>query len=298
MPLDENGDRYRYGELMSCPRCGSSSRNEIAPGYYECQGDRLVVQRHMVPDPGHPGRERPLEVEVPQPCANRYQEGGPAGIVLNLCPCGTFAIGRCATCGSALCGDHSLLSHGLRRCTRCLTDEAAAIASEKARAAAEGAGERRRQAADKAVKDAQRLQMFLRESAQRGWPCSVEIHESRSNVKTARAANERSTFGWDRGVQPRGWAARRRERLTRPPMTPVVARGWKVGTRKSKRDDGLGLAVTHEADVYLLTDGTRAICETRHDGAVMHRGSYTSFSDSLLAEAVYRLAAAAGISLN
>jgi hypothetical protein len=38
---------------------------------------------------------------------------------MEMCSCGTFAIGRCTSCGAAVCGDHSLLHEGKRICGRC-----------------------------------------------------------------------------------------------------------------------------------------------------------------------------------
>jgi hypothetical protein len=45
-------------------------------------------------------------------CGTEYQEGG-SGL---SCACRTFAIGRCAECAEPVCGVHSELTGGVRRC--------------------------------------------------------------------------------------------------------------------------------------------------------------------------------------
>jgi len=63
------------------------------------------------------------------------------------CPCGTFAIGRCARCRGATCGIHSSLVGGLRLCGACQEhdrQEAAVAAAKVAAREAELASERRR----------------------------------------------------------------------------------------------------------------------------------------------------------
>jgi len=49
------------------------------------------------------------------------------------CDCGTFAIGVCASCGRAVCGDHSRLFDGKRLCT---VDHSAAVAEKDRQIAA------------------------------------------------------------------------------------------------------------------------------------------------------------------
>jgi len=110
---------------VACPRCGSDSHRQIAPTYVECIG---VVG---VPTGRHPsGVEGPLE--EPVACGFRYHTSGPSqpGSAL-LCSCGTFAIGQCATCGDAVCGDHSTQTNLGRLCGECLASERAKAAAQR-----------------------------------------------------------------------------------------------------------------------------------------------------------------------
>ena len=92
----------------------------------------------MLPDPKAPPA---LGLLPPQPwveqrvCGHRYQEGGPGvGAILDMCSCGTFAIGRCSECGSSVCGLHSALRADRRLCL-----EHAAAEDTAAKDAAAGA---------------------------------------------------------------------------------------------------------------------------------------------------------------
>lgn len=80
----------------SCPRCGGSDRELIAPGYWECTSSRIAI----LTDHG-PQYEQ---------CHTRYQEAGGSPAYFGMCslvPCGTAAIGACATCNQAVCGERS-----------------------------------------------------------------------------------------------------------------------------------------------------------------------------------------------
>lgn len=259
----------------------------------------MVIQTHMVPDVGHPGRERPLDVRVSQVCGVRYHEGT-VGVDTPLCSCRTFSIGVCSTCGSPVCGDHSELSSGLRLCLQCLAERTDAEAVERTRAAEERARRQIERAATAAARAPEVLQRFLQEAGSRNWPLSVEIHDQPADlVKAARAAKSRATYGWDIGIQPQGWAARRRERATRPRPTRVVARGWKVGERSlgMSTDDGRAPETESFASVYFLTDGTQATCHVAPGGLIFHTGTAIVLTDAQLAVEVQRIAARAGIPL-
>src|SRR5664280_2987496 len=109
---------------MSCPRCGSTDRSQLAPGYFECRGAVLMLQTAMVPDPGQPGMLRPLGLQDSRPCRTRYQEG-PGQPAIPLCECGTFSIGICQDCRTPVCGDHSLLAGRVRQCSSCVAADKA-----------------------------------------------------------------------------------------------------------------------------------------------------------------------------
>lgn len=95
---------------MACPACGGDDRRAIAPGFWECTSP-LVSERWVPAGPG--GSMRPERTV--RPCGHRYHEGG--GVTgTTTCACGTFAIGLCAECGSAVCGDHSWMRGDRRLC--------------------------------------------------------------------------------------------------------------------------------------------------------------------------------------
>ena len=99
---------------MPCPVCGGNARVPIAPGYWECDSLRAVPNYGWEPvGPG--GALEPRQTVVRVRCGSRYNEGGP-GTSPTKCYCGTYAIGECANCGAAVCGDHSELSGGRRQC--------------------------------------------------------------------------------------------------------------------------------------------------------------------------------------
>lgn len=65
-------------------------------------------------------------------CNSRDDEGRTCGHRIHIsaggpmtesCSCGTFAIGRCASCGASVCGDHSELYEGRRLCSAHWADE-------------------------------------------------------------------------------------------------------------------------------------------------------------------------------
>jgi hypothetical protein len=101
-----------------CPSCGGRARFQVAPGYWECQSDRLVGMQ------GYGARQTPI-FEV---CRTRYQ-GASVSMSAGQCFCSTFAIGTCTECESQVCGDHSTLHYGVRLCYGCASRN---IAAEKA----------------------------------------------------------------------------------------------------------------------------------------------------------------------
>lgn len=80
--------------MPKCPRCGGTSAQQIAPGYYQCTSNDSYGDR----------------------CTHRYQVG--TDFHNNLCQCGTLAIGRCVDCGNWICGDHSSLAGNERICNK------------------------------------------------------------------------------------------------------------------------------------------------------------------------------------
>lgn len=94
---------------MSCPQCGGSARDEIAPGFWRC---RSMVQ---VSDPHDPHARQGY---VDRVCGAEYQEGPPPDQDA-ICGCRTFAIGYCADCAVPVCGVHSGLLDGVRVCGNC-----------------------------------------------------------------------------------------------------------------------------------------------------------------------------------
>lgn len=73
----------------------------------------VVVQRELRP----PEFPVPFEM-VEYLCGTRYQEGVQVESSRS-CGCGTYSIGRCASCGEEVCGDHSVLRSGSRLCGEC-----------------------------------------------------------------------------------------------------------------------------------------------------------------------------------
>jgi hypothetical protein len=96
---------------MPCPTCGGFERMPIAPGYWECTSSTAAERW----EPAGPGGAV-IPVSFAKICGQRYQEGRPAG--LEECACRTYAIGHCAICGVAVCGerDCSRLVEGRRLC--------------------------------------------------------------------------------------------------------------------------------------------------------------------------------------
>jgi hypothetical protein len=250
---------------MACPRCGSTNRAPIAPGYFECRGLVIETVTIMVPDPGRPGLHRPLDQPVERPCGHRYPEGPtPSGSL--QCHCQTYAIGLCATCGTAVCGDHSRLDAGVRRCDGCLR------AREREQIASQRVAEARRAAV--AEREAERLlPVFLDLMRRSGWPGSVPIHARREwtthreQMRAAGARAERLTWGFDwMPGEPPSRTLRRIERSTRKLLEPdraEVARGWLL----------LSQTQTDSPIVYLLTDGRQARCSYADLGIVVYASS-------------------------
>jgi uncharacterized Zn finger protein (UPF0148 family) len=115
---------------MGCPRCGGSSRRELAPGYYECTS--ITERPGYMPGPQGtwiPGPERVV-------CGYKYQEAVSAA--LGQCECGIFAIATCQHCGTPLCGAHAHKWHGRIYCRthqrELAAEEARAEAIERGRA--------------------------------------------------------------------------------------------------------------------------------------------------------------------
>lgn len=99
---------------MSCPVCGGSSREAIAPNYWRCthQLERSVLLGVQAVGP----IQQPVYDTVREPCGNEYHEGAPPAPSSPMCKCGTFAIGQCTECHEWRCGDHSSTRYGPRLC--------------------------------------------------------------------------------------------------------------------------------------------------------------------------------------
>ncbi|MGY1813240.1 hypothetical protein [Blastococcus sp. SYSU D00820] len=130
---------------MACPSCGSTQRDPIAPGFWQCTGQVPRTAMQMVPDEGGPRGPygeplamRPQYSRWSEPCGHRYAEGAPGSPGGARCSCGTYSIGRCADCGQDVCGDDSVRRDGRRICRSCIEAAARrAEAEEAARAEAE-----------------------------------------------------------------------------------------------------------------------------------------------------------------
>jgi hypothetical protein len=138
------------GGLPACPRCGATIATPVGLNYVECGGtievehqvtEKVVRQVGFRPVNGHPafgmapvmGLVTVTRTELrPERCAVRHHVAMEPDRVLLSCPCGTFAIGHCASCGGPVCGDDSERVSGKRLCSRC-----AAAANEMVRVAAE-----------------------------------------------------------------------------------------------------------------------------------------------------------------
>jgi hypothetical protein len=132
-----NGAMLRWRLLwrapMSCPACGGTDREPLAPGYWECCTP--VPQVEVV----HQQVDRdviiPVQHQVWTSCGHRYQEGPPVmADDAPMCECNTWAIGLCADCKAPVCGDHSSLVSDRRLCRTCAHE-----AARPARDAAESA---------------------------------------------------------------------------------------------------------------------------------------------------------------
>jgi hypothetical protein len=107
---------------MSCPSCGGTVRQQIAPGYWRCLTQ--LHSRYRGPGvAGHP-EMGPEFLDHVRTCGRKYQEGAPVTDAPE-CHCGTFAIGRCAACQSPVCGDHSALVGEVRMCLACAKERRA-----------------------------------------------------------------------------------------------------------------------------------------------------------------------------
>ena len=99
---------------MSCPSCGGTRREAIAPGYWRCTSQVTL----MAPGPGPYGKPGPPEIAVARECGAAYQEGARVATG-QMCECSTFAVGVCGDCGTPVCGTHSLMRGDIRVCRTC-----------------------------------------------------------------------------------------------------------------------------------------------------------------------------------
>lgn len=138
--------------VVACPSCNGTTREPIAPGFWQCT---TLVWRDATswgPAPGTPpqlGIMGPVPGAVQGPCGTQYHEatgrekGGVA--TQGTCACGIFAIGQCGQCGRPVCGVHGKLFAGRLTCVEDI--QAANLRSKQEAEAA-------REAAEKASDDA------------------------------------------------------------------------------------------------------------------------------------------------
>lgn len=95
---------------MSCPSCGGTDREPIAPGWWRCTS-RVTI---AAPGPGlgapPTGQFGPEHLEATAVCGRQYAERTGNEDHGPLCDCGTFAIGICKECGRDVCGECSVRS--------------------------------------------------------------------------------------------------------------------------------------------------------------------------------------------
>lgn len=116
----------------TCPECGGTSREPIAPGYWQCTSVIHEPAVTVVADPAT-GGPRPITTVVERICRAQYQEGAVKSEA--VCRCGTFAIGLCAECREPVCGIHSSMIDDRRLCD-IHASAARAVIREKAEAEA------------------------------------------------------------------------------------------------------------------------------------------------------------------
>lgn len=101
----------------SCPACGGGSRRPVSLNYWHCTSTRTWSEETMTPF--GVSLER-----VSRECGHRYHEVTSATTgPLEVCKCGTYAVGRCVGCSAYFCGDCSSTVASRRLCQDC-ADEA------------------------------------------------------------------------------------------------------------------------------------------------------------------------------
>jgi hypothetical protein len=186
---------------MACPACGGVERQLLAPGFWRCTSSIRVENTTWVPD-GLGGR-RPLVEASLRVCGHEYQETDAVAVAAGLpvCACHTFAIGVCAKCGVAVCGAHSRLAGGSRRCL----DHAAAYDEEASRRAER---ERQEAAASSALTfelgrdyNRQWVRGFVAAMRSAGSPGSVDLGNGARGWPYGKTSNHREVAsnksGWD-----------------------------------------------------------------------------------------------------
>ncbi len=112
--------------MPTCPQCGGSAAQILAPGFFECTSE---VLRDAVP-PGVHGN--PSVIPLYGACGFRYQEGGSVQAAVP-CECGMFSVGICAECGKHLCGRHGTHSGSRFVCVAHITEARDQTAAERHR---------------------------------------------------------------------------------------------------------------------------------------------------------------------
>lgn len=240
---------------MSCPRCGGTKRTPIAPGYWECQ--TLIDTPGLVPSPGDTGTLLPGPRE--QVCGYRYQERQAAVVATRQCRCGTFAIGECAGCRTAICGDHSRLVSGSRFCADCIRTR-----NEETAAARRLASEEARQRSKEV------FSRFLTAAKAAGHPGARPLWNGPSTFgrvadkKRERARLNSQSNRYEAQFQGELSTLREKQRAEYMQTMPPDAYGWKLRDEHIFFVPGLESGTdTVDACVVLLTTGRREIADSK-----------------------------------
>lgn len=166
---------------MACPRCGGEAKSLIAPNYWRCHSTERVsevVMRPVLGAPPHLGLFEPHTIYHDNLCTFEYAESsGEGGSVTDTCACGTYAIGRCLTCGKLVCGIHSAIWNDQRMCRSHIAelDGAAKREAELLRVRSEvNRAEARAKAKADAERDAPRWRSQLEQLAEPGGVATLE----------------------------------------------------------------------------------------------------------------------------
>jgi hypothetical protein len=173
---------------MTCPACGGSDREPIAPSYWRCTSpvtSETTVIEPVQGAPPHLGMTRPVSYSQTRTCGTEYTEAdGSRSSTTSPCfICDTLMIVHCRACGKPACGSHSTLVDDSRLCRDC----AAAVFAERQREAQEevAAHQAKAAAAEEALAKwcSETEDAFLRQMGALGNPGSMRM-EARKRLHT------------------------------------------------------------------------------------------------------------------